>query len=46
MGLLRRLRGPRAHAQLIGGEVFLLPPDEHAATLQKARRIWRCGMRS
>ncbi|MEO6881692.1 MAG: radical SAM domain-containing protein, partial [Mycobacteriaceae bacterium] len=34
MALLRRLRGPRAHAQLIGGEVTLLPPDDHAAALQ------------
>ncbi len=34
MGLLRRLRGPRAHAQLIGGEVTLLPSDDHAAALQ------------
>ncbi|WP_415949126.1 TIGR04283 family arsenosugar biosynthesis glycosyltransferase [Streptomyces sp. KLOTTS4A1] len=33
MGLLRRLRGPRAHTQLIGGEVSLLPPDDHAAAL-------------
>ena len=33
MGLLRERRGPRAHAQLIGGEVSLLPPDEHAAAL-------------
>ena len=33
MGLLRRLRGPRAHAQLIGGEVTLLDPDDHAAAL-------------
>ncbi len=33
MGVLRRLRGPRAHAQLIGGEVTLLDPDDHAATL-------------
>jgi len=37
MALLRRLRGPRAHAQLIGGEVTLLPPDDHAATLQVMR---------
>ena len=37
MGLLRRLRGPRAHAQLIGGEVTLLPPDDHAETLQVMR---------
>jgi hypothetical protein len=33
MGLLRRLRGPRAHAQLIGGEVTLLDPGDHAAAL-------------
>ncbi|WP_353649975.1 radical SAM domain-containing protein [Nakamurella sp. A5-74] len=33
MGLLRRRRGPRAHAQLIGGEVSLLPPEDHAAAL-------------
>lgn len=33
LGLLRNLRGPRAHAQLIGGEVSLLPPDDHAAAL-------------
>ncbi|MBA3249362.1 MAG: radical SAM domain-containing protein, partial [Geodermatophilaceae bacterium] len=26
MDMLRRVRGPRAHAQLIGGEVSLLPP--------------------
>ena len=32
MRLLRRLRGPRAHAQLIGGEVTLLAPDDHAAS--------------
>lgn len=37
MALLRRLRGPRAHAQLIGGEVTLLPPDDHARTLQLMR---------
>jgi len=37
MGLLRRARGPRAHAQLIGGEVSLLPPDDHFATLQIMR---------
>ncbi len=33
LGLLRRLRGPHAHTQLIGGEVTLLSPDDHAATL-------------
>ena len=37
MGLLRRVRGPRAHAQLIGGEVSWLRPDDHAATLQIMR---------
>ncbi|PPK98143.1 hypothetical protein CLV92_102296 [Kineococcus xinjiangensis] len=37
MGLLRRVRGPQAHAQLIGGEVSLLSPDDHAATLQIMR---------
>ncbi|WP_329138447.1 radical SAM domain-containing protein [Streptomyces sp. NBC_01476] len=37
MGLLRRLRGPRGHAQLIGGEVSLLPPDDHAAALEIMR---------
>lgn len=33
MRLLRTTRGPRAHAQLIGGEVSLLAPDDHAAAL-------------
>ena len=33
MQLLERSRGPRAHAQLIGGEVSLLEPDDHAAAL-------------
>lgn len=37
MGLLRRQRGPRAHAQLIGGEVSLLAPDDHAAALLTMR---------
>jgi hypothetical protein len=37
MALLRRARGPRAHAQLIGGEVTLLYPDDHAAALQIMR---------
>ncbi len=37
MDLLRTVRGPRAHAQLIGGEVSLLPPDDHAAILQLMR---------
>jgi hypothetical protein len=33
MRLLRERRGPRAHAQLIGGEVTLLDPDDHAEAL-------------
>lgn len=37
MAGLSRLRGPRAHAQLIGGEVTLLPPEDHAACLQIMR---------
>lgn len=34
MELLRELRGPGQNAQLIGGEVTLLSPDDHAAALQ------------
>lgn len=34
MAYARTKRGPRAHAQLIGGEVTLLPPEDHAAVLQ------------
>ena len=41
MGVLARLRGPHAHAQLIGGEVTLLPPDDHAETLLIMRRHGR-----
>lgn len=41
LGLLQRVRGPRAHAQLIGGEVSLLPPDDHAAALQIMREHGR-----
>lgn len=37
MELLRERRGPRAHAQLIGGEVTLLDPDDHADALQVMR---------
>jgi hypothetical protein len=33
MRLLRERRGPRAHAQLIGGEVTLLDPEDHAEAL-------------
>ncbi len=37
MALLEQQRGPRAHAQLIGGEVILLAPDDHAAALSAMR---------
>lgn len=37
MKYLRLLRGPRAHAQLIGGEVSLLSPEDHAAALSVMR---------
>jgi hypothetical protein len=37
MGLLQQVRGPRAHAQLIGGEVSLLPPEAHAEALTVMR---------
>lgn len=41
MRLLRKLRGPRAHAQLIGGEVSLLPAQAHADALQVMRDLGR-----
>jgi hypothetical protein len=41
MALLRERRGPRAHAQLIGGEVSLLDPDDHAAALAIMREHGR-----
>ena len=41
MAMLRRERGPHAHAQLIGGEVTLLSPDDHAETLLTMRRYGR-----
>ena len=34
MAYLRSVRGAGQHAQLIGGEVTLLSPDDHAAALQ------------
>ena len=37
MAFLASRRGPRAHAQLIGGEVSLLSPDDHAAALLAMR---------
>ncbi|MDQ3306936.1 MAG: radical SAM domain-containing protein [Actinomycetota bacterium] len=41
MRLLEQSRGPRAHAQLIGGEVSLLNPEDHAAALAVMRRHGR-----
>lgn len=41
LALLRRVRGPRAHAQLIGGEVSLLPAEDHAAALLVMRAAGR-----
>jgi len=35
---LRAVRGPGQHAQLIGGEVTLLEPDDHAAALATMQR--------
>jgi hypothetical protein len=37
MRLLEARRGPRAHAQLIGGEVSLLDPQDHAEALLRMR---------
>jgi len=37
MAFLEQRRDPRAHAQLIGGEVSLLDPDDHAAALLAMR---------
>ncbi|MBA3408722.1 MAG: radical SAM protein [Solirubrobacterales bacterium] len=44
MALLRQRRGPGQHAQLIGGEVTLLAPDDHAAALQAMIRHGRKPM--
>lgn len=41
MKFLRSARGPRAHAQLIGGEVSLLAPNDHAAVLMAMRAYGR-----
>ena len=41
MRLLRARRGPHGHAQLIGGEVSLLDPDDHAEALLVMRRAGR-----
>ena len=44
MALLRQIRGPGQHAQLIGGEVTLLGPDDHARALQAMMRHGRKPM--
>ncbi len=41
MALLQKANGPSAHAQLIGGEVSLLSPDDHAAALLAMRAAGR-----
>ena len=44
MALLRRLRGPGQHAQLIGGEVTLLGAEDHARALLAMLRHGRKPM--
>ncbi|MGE0305801.1 MAG: radical SAM domain-containing protein [Acidimicrobiia bacterium] len=44
MAYLRRRRGPSQHAQLIGGEVTLLSPSDHAEALLAMRRHGRMPM--
>jgi hypothetical protein len=44
MVYLRAQRGPARYAQLIGGEVSLLSPEDHAATLEVMRRYGRMPM--
>ncbi|MFJ2543797.1 hypothetical protein [Microbacterium sp. NPDC087589] len=41
MSYLRQIRGPRAHAQLIGGEVSLLSAEDHAQALLAMRAVGR-----
>ena len=41
MSYLERTRAPHAHAQLIGGEVTLLSPEDHAAAIAVMRRHGR-----
>ena len=38
MAFARSVRGPHAHTQLIGGEVSLLDPEDHAEALAVMRR--------
>ena len=44
MRLLRELRGPGQNAQLIGGEVTLLTPEDHAKALKAMERHGRKPM--
>jgi hypothetical protein len=44
MAYLRARRGPGVHAQLIGGEVSLLSPEDHAETLEVMHRHQRFPM--
>ncbi len=44
MAFLRDQRGPAAFAQLIGGEVSLLAPEDHAAALEVMRANGRSPM--
>jgi hypothetical protein len=44
MAYLRRMRGPGQNAQLIGGEVTLLSPEDHAEALLVMRRHGRKPM--
>jgi hypothetical protein len=44
MAYLRRVRGPGQNAQLIGGEVTLLSPEDHAQALLVMRRHGRKPM--
>jgi hypothetical protein len=44
MALLRRMRGPGQHAQLIGGEVTLLGAEDHARALRAMIRHGRKPM--
>ena len=44
MALLRERRGPGQNAQLIGGEVTLLSPEDHAAALRAMQRHGRKPM--
>jgi hypothetical protein len=44
MAYLQARRGPGVHAQLIGGEVTLLSPEDHAAALEVMHRHQRFPM--